>query len=474
MKFNQTATTRSVAALFVFFLFFAEAISGGTPVATDPSAALCQVVYPLDKSAQDGYRYMFFGNGFFINQRGYLITAAHLLSYFRNGGEPYVLVGPPEGPRHMFEAPIVAADWDHDVAILQAKPNPFESETKIAHLALSASTPPLGQSVQAESLLPPDVLNAHSSAAPLEEVSRGELVDYQFYREEAADLELLLFDHEILSGQSGSPLISAETDSVVGIVIGQWMHPVVVSEGAHAGETRVAPGAALRIHYAISLLEQLHVPWDSAPESSTKAAVSLTDAQSSSTPIPLSLVGAPYPTQALFGDTVLMDARVDQDGKLMDLRVVSGSSPFLEAAVDAVHTWTFSPSPAGGRAVSTRIGIVFQFPQSFLRPATSKGHTYREPFPDSADRGALPSVTVEPDYPLTGDAGDSVILYEYIDAQGRIKSTSVVRGAESLTAAAVSATQQWQFIPARQAGAATDSAAIVVITFRRPTHAHSQ
>lgn len=474
MKFNETTTTRLVAALFIFFLLSAGTTSAGTALDTAPSAALCQVVYPLDRSAEDGYRYMFFGNGFFINQRGYLITAAHLLSYFRNGGEPYILVGPPEGPRHMLEAPIVAADWDHDVAILQAKPNPFQSETKITHLALSASTPLLGQSVQADSLLPPDVMNAHSSAAPLEELSRGELVDYQFYREEGADLELLLFDHEILSGQSGSPLISADTHSVVGIVIGQWMHPVVVSAGVHAGETRVAPGAALRIHYAINLLEQLHVPWDTAPGAATGPTIPMPDPQFSSAPVPLSLVGAPYPTQALFGDTVLMDALVDQDGKLTDLRVASGSSPFVEAALDAVRTWTFSPSRSDGRAAGNRIGIVFQFPQSFLRPATSKERTYGEPFANSADRGALPSAIVEPDYPLTGNAGYSVILYEYVDSQGRIKSTYTLRGAESLTAAAVNAAQQWQFVPARQAGKTTDSAVIVVVTFRRPAHSHSQ
>jgi hypothetical protein len=42
-------------------------------------AALCQVVYPLDESPEEGYRYMFLGNGFFVNDEGYVITAAHLL-----------------------------------------------------------------------------------------------------------------------------------------------------------------------------------------------------------------------------------------------------------------------------------------------------------------------------------------------------------------------------------------------------------
>src|SRR5271170_5672870 len=50
------------------------------------SAAVCPVVYQLDDApGTRGYHYTFYGNAFFINREGYLLTAAHVLTEFRNG-----------------------------------------------------------------------------------------------------------------------------------------------------------------------------------------------------------------------------------------------------------------------------------------------------------------------------------------------------------------------------------------------------
>ena len=91
-----------------------------------------------------------------------------------------------------------------------------------------------------------------------------------------------------------------------------------------------------------------------------------------------------------------------------------------------------------------------------------------EPLADSSERGALPLLTVEPDYPITSIAEGSVALYESVDSQGKVTSTSIVRDVDSLTAQAVAASRHWQFAPGKQAGAKTDSTVVVVVTFRRP------
>ena len=468
------------------------------------SAALCQVVYPLDESAEEGYRYMFFGNGFFINDQGYIVTAAHLLGYFRNGGVPYILVGPPEGPRRMVEAPIVAADWEHDVAVLHAAPNPFQSDKRISYLRVSAETLARGRGVMSASLRPPDVQNAHSSVAPLEDFSRAEVIDYLFYRDKGAEQsELMLFNQDVVPGQSGSPLVSSDTHAVVGIVVGKWLHPTVIPSGAEGGHVTIAPGAALRIHYAIGLLEQLHVTWQSAanaaaaattqavarvtPQTGGPAAVpgaliaaarpaaaapATAQAQPQNRytpPSPLSVVGVPYPPQALFGGEVLLDALVDTDGKLGDVVVVNGDPPFLNVVLDAVRTWSFSPARLDGRAVEGRIGIAFQFPQSFLPAVTSRERNYKEPLADAAERGALPMYSIEPDYPVNSIAEGSVVLYGLVDSNGQLTSTSVVRNVDSLTATTDTAVHHWKFVPGKQAGAGAESAVVVVVTFRRPT-----
>ena len=52
-----------------------------------PGVDSTPVVYPDDQApAARGYRYTFFGNAFFINDQGYLLTVAHVLETFRDGG----------------------------------------------------------------------------------------------------------------------------------------------------------------------------------------------------------------------------------------------------------------------------------------------------------------------------------------------------------------------------------------------------
>jgi hypothetical protein len=41
------------------------------------SLAICPIVYPLDQAPSErGFHYTFYGNGFFINKEGYLLTMA--------------------------------------------------------------------------------------------------------------------------------------------------------------------------------------------------------------------------------------------------------------------------------------------------------------------------------------------------------------------------------------------------------------
>jgi len=97
------------------------------------SAAVCPIVYQLDQSPSSrGYHYSFFGNVFFINEEGYLLTAAHVLETFRNGGRPYILVSRPNSPPQLLQATVIAIDSEHDVAILRANSNPSLPNTKSA------------------------------------------------------------------------------------------------------------------------------------------------------------------------------------------------------------------------------------------------------------------------------------------------------------------------------------------------------
>ena len=467
-RFGRLPAAALAAIVFLLCPIISNA-SDTTAAEGTISAALCQVVYRVDEipSAQ-GFSYIFYGNAFFINEEGDLVTAAHVVSTFRNGGQPYVLVGPPQGPRRVLEASLVAVDWEHDVAVLRATPNPFKAESKIAYLPLSDETPSRGSTVLSASFRPPDIENAHSLDVPLGDSSRTKVLDYQFHWENGNRSEVVLFGQQVVPGQSGSPLVSADSNGVVGIVLGQWLHPTVIPSGANGRERAVAAGAALRIHYAISLLQQQRIAWHAASDSLDQIESSPRPSKGFSPPVPLSVVATPYPPQAVYGGEVMLDGLVDSNGKVTDLRIVKGESPFVEAVLGAVRTWTFSPARLDGRVVESRIGIVFQFPTSFLFHLASGEHNYDEPLANTKDRGPLPVLTVEPDYPVNSIAEGSVELYELVDSQGQVSSTSILSGVESLTASTKAAVKKWQFVPGKQAGAEADSAAIVVVTFRRP------
>jgi Trypsin-like peptidase domain/Gram-negative bacterial TonB protein C-terminal len=485
----------SLAALIVEFWGPTHDAASEIPAEDSaPIASICPVVYPLDQfPAERGYSYFFFGNAFFINPEGYLLTAAHIVKSFRDGGQPYILVSTLSGRRQLQKADLVAEDWEHDVAILRAMPNPFSGPHTVTFMTLTSERPSLGEPVTAVSVFPSDLHDSHTAEAPVEIEAQGQVVDYQFHAEsKEIHSELLLFNQKVVPGQSGSPLLLTDSKKVVGIVVGQWLHPTVIHFATTGKPLVTTPGAALRIHYAIALLQRQGISWHGAvaqaePEPTSEQAASsppdtanrlsrggaaqLPAAQQAigvSPPVPVSVVPTPYPPQALFGGEVVLDALIDRDGRIAELNVVHGTDPFLEPVLSAVRTWTFSPAQTNGGVVEARMGIVFQFPQSFLPKLTAHDRKYQQPSEDFVAHGALPVYTVEPHYPVRTVTEDSIILYALVNQHGQVTKTHVLRDIEPLTAATLAASKQWLFVPGKQGGVNTDSAVVLVVTFRHP------
>lgn len=469
---NFSRATKICFAVAVCFLcWFRPAVATERPQhAGNFAEAICPVVYPLDETpSEKGYHYLFYGNAFFINEDGYLITAAHLLHSFRDGGEPHVLVELPTGQRHLLKAEVVATDWEHDVAILRATPNPFEGGYRVAFLPLATDRLDPGKHVVSISLRPSRLQEAYTFDTPLQERSEGEVLSYQYTKTESGrEIELLLYSQKVIPGQSGSPVIAEGTGETVGFIEGRWLHPTAIPFVTSPEQIDPSPGAAVRIHYAISLLQAQGIPWHANLDHEVHAVGSLEKAKGFSGPTPLSLVAAPFPAQAFSGGEILLDAKVDTRGKVTDVRVVQGQAPFLEEVLGAVQTWTFLPAQQDGHDVEARVGIVFQFAQPYLPKLMARVHEYKETGTDNKDRGALPLYTLEPEYPATSVGEGSVVLNEMVDKEGRVSSIHVVRDLASLTSPTVGAVQQWKFAPGKHGGEAVDSGVIVVVTFRRP------
>lgn len=232
------------------------------------SAAICPIVYRLDESPSTrGYHYTFFGNAFFINDQGYLLTAAHVLETFRNGGQPSILLARPNSPPQLLPITVIATDAERDVAILRVTPNPFSTQYRVAFLSLARDPAIPGQAVLALSLHPARPRSAQSFQLPIEDRSAGTVLSLETTQLEKSSpaAEVFLLSHPVALGQSGSPVLAADSNAVVGFIEGRWVRNGSVSLTRGQGESGDPPGAAVPIRYAIALLEEKGIAWHNVP-----------------------------------------------------------------------------------------------------------------------------------------------------------------------------------------------------------------
>ena len=440
----------------------------GTSSDAATASALCPIVYPLDDYSTDhGYRFNFFGNAFFINREGYLITAAHVLQTFRNGGQPSILVQRPDAPSQLLRAQIIAVDWAHDVAILKASPNPFQGRYRVSFLPLTPNPPVIGQSVIALALHPPNPRHAGTYQASVEDRSPGEVLDYQFTQEEKStpDTEMLLFGHEVQHGQSGSPVLSATTREVVGIVDGRWLRTFGIPHGAST-EQPFIPGAAVPIHYALALLQERGISWQSSKPTSVEL-ISQPHSENGGVPVPLSMVATPFPENGLLGGNVVLDVTLDATGRPADIALNDGGPQFAQKAVEAVRTWSFQLPSSGLNSPKPHVGIAFEFITSVstapdqvpssISAAVSPAHR--------SDHAATPQAVV-PLRVAAGTTHGAVILVSRIDAKGQAVSSAIWSGSVPLSTALAESFKRWLFFPASHSGAPVSSTFVVVAVFR--------
>ena len=447
------------------------------PVAGDAlSSALCPIVYPVDQEASErGYHYIFYGNGFFINREGYLLTAAHVLSQLTDS-PPYTVLRSAMAPPRLLKLTLVAMDRDHDVALLRATPNPFEGRYQVRFLPLAVRRPAPGLAVLAAALRPSRRKDPHTFDVLNEDRPAGDVLEYEFSQLDkgSPETQLLLFSHDVLKGNSGAPVVSAESHAAVGLVEGRWLRPNSVAFAmSRESAAYVGASAAVPIHYAIALLQRQGVAWEAAKESGTDdnvaGATTEDSAKGSHPPAPLSLVAAAFPRQSLLGGEVLLDARVNRQGELEDIRVVEGAQPFVSKVLSAVRTWSFRPAYENGASIEQRIGIVFQFAPPGATQGSRSVHDYSGPLADdSADHGALPVVTGEPDAPGANVQGSAILSGE-VDEQGKLTALKVFQDPDGVARSIAGSMQQWQFAAAKRKGANASSLLILVIMPHRGT-----
>ncbi len=85
-----------------------------------------------------------------------------------------------------------------------------------------------------------------------------------------------------------------------------------------------------------------------------------------------------YPPEARkerISGAVVMDATVDEQGKVIEVKVTKSANPLLDtAAVDAVKQWEYTPLKIKGKPVSyiTSITVNFAFAEKMVKPEAAK------------------------------------------------------------------------------------------------------
>lgn len=82
---------------------------------------------------------------------------------------------------------------------------------------------------------------------------------------------------------------------------------------------------------------------------------------------PARLISGPppaYPAIALgarVGGAVVIDAAIDEEGRVTDMKVISGPSLLINAAMEALHRWKYEPARLNGRPIATRVQVRINF-----------------------------------------------------------------------------------------------------------------
>jgi len=115
--------------------------------------------------------------------------------------------------------------------------------------------------------------NAQSFQLPLEDRSTGTVLSIEQTQlaKSAPAAEVFLLSHPVALGQSGSPVLAADSHAVIGLIEGRWVRERSVSIARAGAQSTNPPGAAIPIGYAMSLLEKNGVAYHIAHSSTNGA-----------------------------------------------------------------------------------------------------------------------------------------------------------------------------------------------------------
>jgi TonB family protein len=183
------------------------------------------------------------------------------------------------------------------------------------------------------------------------------------------------------------------------------------------------------------------------------------------------------PPMTAGGGEVLLELDVTASGGVRSVTVLRTTPPFGDLLRQTASGWRFEPArevqedPDSPVAVDSKVLVA-----GFFRPPTLYNAPARGEIPKDvarpSDETPFPTSMAAPLYPPTAyvHMSQMVGIEVEIGVKGEITSSKVIRPAETrdLSAAALEASKEWRFQPARRNGKAVPAVAYIVFGFREP------
>jgi len=178
----------------------------------------------------------------------------------------------------------------------------------------------------------------------------------------------------------------------------------------------------------------------------------------------VSMQGTPFNTAA--AGVVLTELTVDARGLVTDVRVLQDLAPFTDVMRGSVGGWTFAAARGGDQRIESHVLVAGLFrPAMLMFPAPD---AIRTPDAEPSEDTPLPTGFGVPPYPPNA-LGDAYVVTEVeVGESGGVLSAKTVTPTSGFDDAALSASRQWTFRPARREGGSVPAFAYLVFGFRQP------
>jgi TonB family protein len=175
-----------------------------------------------------------------------------------------------------------------------------------------------------------------------------------------------------------------------------------------------------------------------------------------------------YPEEARQKGTqgvVILEAKIDEGGRVIDTLVLRSVPGLDEAAVEALKQWVYEPMAINGKAVKALFTVTVNF---------RLGEKDIEKFAEGAvkvkDDINPPKLVkmVQPKYPEEARKArveGVVILQARTDIEGKVKDVMVLRSVPALDQAAIDAVKQWVYEPLMMAGQPKEAVFTTTVRF---------